>query len=121
VAATRKERIAKRKNIIDYKGYTGKIEFDDEASIFHGEVLDLSDVITFQGTCVDDLRQAFEDSVDDYLEFCEELGREPEKPYSGNFVLRVDPKLHRELTVRAKSENMSLNQWIGNKLMDALT
>ena len=58
--------------MLNYKGYTGHIEFDDEAGIFHGEVWGLRDVVTFQGRSVDELSQAFKDSVDDYLEFYEE-------------------------------------------------
>jgi predicted HicB family RNase H-like nuclease len=102
--------------IIEYKGYFGKVEFDNEADIFHGSVIDLRDVITFQGTCVEDLRQAMADSVDDYLEFCAELGREPVKPFSGKFVVRIEPELHREITIKAKAENVSLNQWVSSRL-----
>ena len=57
---------------MEYKGYTGIVEFDDEAEIFHGEVANLRAVITFQGRSVDELREAFEGSVDDYLEWCAE-------------------------------------------------
>ena len=60
--------------MLDYKGYNGKVEFDEEAGIFHGEVVDLRDVITFQGKSVDELEKAFQDSINDYLEFCEERG-----------------------------------------------
>jgi predicted HicB family RNase H-like nuclease len=69
-----------------YKGYVGMVTFDDEAGIFHGEVINTRDVITFQGTCVEELRQAFIDSIDDYLAFCAERGEEPEKPFSGHLV-----------------------------------
>jgi predicted HicB family RNase H-like nuclease len=55
------------------------VEFDDEANIFHGEVINLRDVITFQGESVQEIRQAFQDSVDDYLAFCAERQEEPEK------------------------------------------
>ena len=58
--------------MLNYKGYTGHVEFDDEAGLFHGEVWDVRDVVTFQGKSVDELERAFKDSVDDYLEFCEE-------------------------------------------------
>ncbi len=58
--------------MLQYKGYTGHVEFDDEAGLFHGEVIDLRDVVTFQGTSVEELEQAFRGSVDDYLKFCEE-------------------------------------------------
>lgn len=64
-----------------YKGYTGKFEYDPEADIFHGEVLHLSDVITFQGRSIDELKQALADSVEDYLDFCAEEGGSPRKPF----------------------------------------
>jgi len=62
--------------MMKYKGYTGHVEYDDEAKIFHGEVLGIKDVVTFQGTTVDEIEQAFKDSVDDYLAFCAERGAE---------------------------------------------
>jgi predicted HicB family RNase H-like nuclease len=69
-----------------YKGYQGHVDYDDKAKLFHGEVVGLRDVITFQGTSVDELEQAFKDSVDEYLDFCKELGRAPEKPFSGKLL-----------------------------------
>ena len=65
--------------MLKYKGYTGHVEFDDESGIFHGEVLDLRDVITFQGRSVEEIEQAFRDSIDDYLDFCQARGEEPDK------------------------------------------
>ena len=67
--------------MLSYKGYTGHVEFDNEAGIFHGEVLDLRDVVTFQGKSVDEIESAFKDSIDDYLEFCNKRGEEPDKPF----------------------------------------
>ena len=69
--------------MMQYKGYTGKVEYDDEAGIFHGEVINTRDVITFQGRSVVELREAFRDSVEDYLAFCAERDEEPEKPFPG--------------------------------------
>jgi predicted HicB family RNase H-like nuclease len=103
-----------------YKGYFAKVEFDDEADIFHGEVINLRDVITFQGQTVNALRKAFKDSVDDYLEFCAEQGEEPEKPYSGKFVVRVEPELHKKIAIIAKKNGKSLNSWVQNKLTEAI-
>lgn len=97
---------------MEYKNYIATVEFDDEAGIFHGEVINTSDVITFQGTTPDELRQALADSVEDYLAFCKERGEEPERPFSGKFVLRIDPELHRRLTIRARQEHKSLNAHI---------
>ncbi len=66
--------------MLNYKGYSGHVEFDDEARLFHGEVLDLRDVVTFQGKSVDEIEQAFRDSIDDYFKFCEEHSAETDKP-----------------------------------------
>jgi predicted HicB family RNase H-like nuclease len=102
--------------MLKYKGYHGKVEFDDEAGIFHGEVLDLRDVITFQGKSVDEIQQAFQDSVDDYLEFCKERGEVPDKPFSGRLMLRLPSDVHRKVYTQAKKENKSLNEFITEKL-----
>ncbi|WP_205703941.1 type II toxin-antitoxin system HicB family antitoxin [Candidatus Chloroploca sp. Khr17] len=104
--------------MLQYKGYTGRVELDDEAGIFHGEVLDLRDVVTFQGRSVDELVQAFRDSIDDYLDFCKERGEEPDKPFTGRLMLRLPPELHRKAYVRAQREGKSLNQWISDKLAE---
>jgi predicted HicB family RNase H-like nuclease len=95
-----------------YKGYEAIVEFDDEAEIFHGEVINLRDVITFQSDNAKELRQAFQESVDDYLEFCKERGEEPEKPFSGKLMLRINPELHKTIAIKAKKEGQSLNSWI---------
>lgn len=105
--------------MLQYKGYAGHVEFDDETGIFHGEVLDLRDVITFQGKSVDEIERAFRESVDDYLAFCEERGEEPDKAFSGRLMLRVPPDVHRKAYVRARREGKSLNQWIAEKLEKA--
>ncbi len=103
-------------NSLEYKGYIGVLEYDDAAGIFHGEVINLRDVITFQGTCVEELREAFTDSIEDYLAFCASRGEEPEKPFSGNLPLRIDPALHRKIYVQARQEGKSINRWISDAL-----
>ena len=95
-----------------YKGYVAQVEFDDEAELFHGEVINTRDVITFQGSTVKELKKAFCDSVDDYLEFCQERGEEPDRPFSGKFNLRLDPALHRDVYIEAKKQGKSLNDWV---------
>jgi predicted HicB family RNase H-like nuclease len=102
--------------MLEYKGYIGKVEFDDEAELFHGEVINLKDVITFQGRSVSELQKTFKDSVNDYLEFCAERNESPEKPLSGNFTLRVDPELHRKIYLQARMSNKSLNSWVAEIL-----
>jgi len=73
-------------------------------------VIDLRDVITFQGTPVEEIDVAFRSSIDDYLEFCEELGEDPDRPFKGRFMLRLPPELHRKAYVNAVREGKSLNQ-----------
>ncbi len=95
--------------MMEYKGYVSCVEFDSDAEIFHGEVINTRDVLTFQGTTVDELKQALADTVEDYLEFCLERGEEPDKRFSGKFVVRVDPAIHRDLYVEARARGISLN------------
>ncbi len=95
--------------MMEYKGYIGRVEFDPEAGVLHGEVVGTRDVITFEGRSVEEIEQAFHDSVDDYLDFCHERGEEPERPCSGRFVVRADPELHRRLSTIAEAEGRSLN------------
>jgi len=105
---------------MEYKGYIGKVEFDDSAKIFHGETINTKDIITFQGTSVDQLEAAFKDSIDDYLQWCAEEGEYPEKPYSGKFNLRLSPELHREVSLTAKRLDMSLNKFVEKALKDEI-
>ena len=102
--------------MMEYKGYIGSVEFDDDADILHGEVINTRDVITFQGTTVDEIRQAFHDSVEDYLAFCKQLGQEPDKPFTGRLMLRLPPDLHRRAYIAARQTGKSLNAWIADSL-----
>jgi predicted HicB family RNase H-like nuclease len=102
--------------MMEYKGYVGRVEYDDEAGIFHGEVINTRDVITFQGATVAKLKKALRDSIEDYLAFCSERGEEPEKPFSGQFVTRVSPDLHRQVNIAAALSGTSLNAWVTEQL-----
>jgi predicted HicB family RNase H-like nuclease len=106
--------------MMEYKGYVGKVEFDNEAGIFHGEVLDTRDVITFQGQSVAELKIAFQDSIDDYLASCKQRGEEPNKPFSGQFVTRISPELHRQVNLAASNSGKSLNAWVVEQLQAAV-
>jgi len=99
-----------------YKGYVGRAEYDPEAGYFHGDVLGLRDVITFQAKTVDGLDREFRKSVDVYLAFCAERGKDPDKPYSGKFVLRINPQLHRALDAIATAHGESLNSTVERML-----
>jgi len=104
-----------------YNGYEAVIEFDEEAELFHGEVINLRDVITFQGSSAVELKRAFSDSVEDYLAFCKERGEEPEKPFSGKFVVRTEPRLHKAVATAAQREGVSLNKWVATALERAVS
>ena len=106
--------------MIEYKGYIGYAEFDDETEVFQGEVINTRDVITFQGTSVKELRTEFEKSVDVYLDFCKRHGKEPDKPFSGKLVLRLTPELHRKAFIAAKRDGKSLNAWLVDQLKQAV-
>jgi predicted HicB family RNase H-like nuclease len=102
--------------MMNYKGYTAKVEFDDEAMIFHGEVIGIKDVVTFQGKSIKEIEKAFHDSVDDYLDLCKEREETPDKPFSGRFVVRVSPEIHRKVYVSAKKSGQSINAWLNKNL-----
>lgn len=105
--------------MLKYKGYTGYVEFDQQAGLLHGQVLDTRDVITFQGQSVDEVIRAFRESIDDYLEFCSERHEKPEKPFSGKFVVRLSPDLHHRAYIKAMEQGKSLNQWVVDSLEKA--
>lgn len=105
--------------MMTYKGYQARVVFDHEAALFHGEVVNLRDLVTFQGKSVAELRRALRDSVEDYLEFCRSRGEEPEKPFSGKFLVRVSPELHQRISQAARLRGESLNAWVEETLARA--
>lgn len=107
--------------LMHYKGYEAVIEFDEDAEIFHCEVINLRDVITFQGSSAAELKQALAESVEDYISFCKERGEEPEKPFSGQFVVRAEPRLHKAISTAARRDGVSLNKWVTSTLEKAVS
>lgn len=107
--------------MMEYKGYIGIVRYDSDGKVFHGEIVNTKDVITFQGTTVDSIEAEFRTSIDDYIAWCEEEGESPEKPYSGRFNLRLSPELHREAAIAAKQLGLSLNNFVEKALQDELT
>ena len=99
-----------------HAGYEALVSYDEDAELFHGEIMNLRDVITFQGRSVEELKQAFVESVADYLAFCRERGKEPEKPYSGQFMVRIDPPLHKAVATAARRQGLSLNKRVAETL-----
>lgn len=94
-----------------FKGYSARIEYDDDDGIFFGRIAGINDVIGFHADTVDDLRAAFHAAVEDYIEACARFGKEPEKAYSGKVMLRLPPELHSRIALAAELSGKSLNQW----------
>lgn len=106
-------------NTMTYKGYAARIEYDDEDAIFVGRLAGISDGVGFHADNVDELRTAFHEAVDDYVETCAKVGKEPQRAYSGQVMFRVDPDVHRRAAVAAELAGKSLNQWAAEVLEQA--
>ncbi len=106
--------------MLEHKGYSGRVVFDDEADLFHGELIGLRDVVTFQGRSTDELRLAFEESVDDYLEFCDERSESPNAPPKVQVVLPLPDTLADRLHDRATAAHMTDEAWVIRLLEDHL-
>ena len=96
--------------------YAAAVEYDAEDRIFHGRVIGLRDVITFEGATVEELEADFHGAVEDYLDLCRRRGEESDRPYSGKLDLRVPPELHRRLSEEAERVGRSLNAYLVEKL-----
>lgn len=101
-----------------YKGYSGTLVFDEDDMVFHGQLIGIDDIVSYEATTAEDLVRAFHDSVDDYLDLCAEEGRTPQKPYSGKLALRASPELHRGIAAAAAANATSINQWIVDVLAE---
>ena len=99
-----------------YKGYEAIIKYSDEDETFVGEVLNTQDILVFDGANVEEISKSFQAVVDDYLSDCEQQDKEPNKPFSGQFLMRVNPELHRALAINAKKSGKSLNGFVAEKL-----
>ncbi len=96
---------------MSYKGYQARVEYDDEDGIFTGRLAGIRDGVGFHADTVDGLREAFHEAVEDYLETCAKIGKEPQRAYSGQMMFRVNPEVHRRAAVAAELAGKSLNQW----------
>ncbi|MFA6499646.1 MAG: type II toxin-antitoxin system HicB family antitoxin [Desulfurivibrionaceae bacterium] len=100
------------KNTMEYKGYTGSVEYSDEDGIFFGKVQFIRALISYEGSNAEELRKDFHDGVDDYLAMCEEKNITPEQPFKGSFNVRVGRDLHRQIALEAARRGVSLNSLI---------
>ena len=103
-----------------YKGYEAIVEYDEQDRLFVGRVINTLDVIAFDGKSVEELEDSFRNTVDEYLEDCQKRGKTPNKPFSGKFNLRISPDLHRQASLLAEKEGISLNTLVEKALHNIL-
>lgn len=106
-------------NYLKHKEYFGSVEYSAEDSILFGQIIGINDLVSYEGTSIDELKSAFCESVEDYLDTCKELGKEPNKFFKGVFNVRTSRERHRELATIADKKKMKLNQLV-NKAFDYL-
>ena len=107
-------------DILEYKGYYASVQFSSENEVFYGKIMGIDDLVNFEGASVKELKKAFHEAVEDYLETCEELGKEPNKTYKGTFNVRISTDLHKAAAVYASTQNISLNDFVKTAIDYAL-
>ena len=107
-------------NTMEYKNYVGSVEFSEADGVFFGKVLGIRSLISYEGTNAAELVGDFHNAVDDYLNFCEEEGIEPEKAYKGSFNVRISPELHKKAVICAAAKQITLNKFVENSLKEAV-
>lgn len=103
-------------NAMTHEGYTARVDYDADDHIFAGRLVGIDDIVTFHGATVEELEAAFHEAVDHYLEASARIGCKPQKPYSGNLMLRVPPDIHARVAIAAELAGKSINQWAAETL-----
>ena len=106
------------KNILEYKGYFTKIEFDAESFTLRGRIEGITDFVDFECNSTSEIEKEFHDAVDSYLEFCKEVGKEPDKVYKGTFNVRISPQLHKQLAEKALMKGDTLNASVEKAILN---
>jgi len=107
-------------DIIQYKDYYASVHFSAADDVFHGKILGVNDLISFEGTSVPELKAGFKEAIDDYLQTCLQMGKAPDKTYKGTFNVRVSPELHQQASLFAAVNNITLNEFVKTALAYAL-
>ena len=107
-------------NVLEYKGYSARVELEPEDECFVGKLAGINDVVGFHGETIAELKAAFHEAVDDYVETCGKAGRIPERPYSGKVMFRISPEVHARAALAAELKGVSLNQWAEEVLAKAV-
>ena len=105
---------------MECKGYHAKIEYDQEDRIFVGHVLGINDSISFHGYSVDELACEFENAIDNYINYCNQLGKAPEREFKGSFNVRIRPEQHKKIALYAADEGITINQFVSTAIDDKI-
>lgn len=103
-------------SMLEYKGYHASIEFDAEDNLFVGEVFGITDSLNFHGESVSELKEMFKQCIDNYLELCQKIGKQPDKEFKGTFNVRITPELHKRAALEAAKQKITLNQYVSNAI-----
>jgi len=107
-------------NLMEYRGYHGKVEYSGEEKLFVGRVIDIDGTITFTGESVDELEKAMHNAVDGYVEWCQQIGKQPAREYKGSFNVRISSELHRDAAISAAESGITLNQFVADAIREKL-
>lgn len=107
-------------NALTYNGYTASLSYNSDDEVFFGKVIGVNDLIVFEGTSVTELKNGFQEAIDDYLETCEAIGKSPDKTYKGSFNVRVPAGLHKKVATFASQHDVSLNDFVKSVLVYAM-
>ena len=99
-------------NVLRYQDFVGTVQYNANDKVFHGKLAFITDLVTFEGSSVTELEDAFIEAVDDYVELCEQVGKKPEKSFAGSFNIRMKPELHRQAAIVSMEKGLSLNQLV---------
>lgn len=106
--------------VLQYNGYYGSVDFSIDDGVLYGKILFINDLVTYEAETLPGLITAFHEEVDDYIDFCRQVGKEPEKSFKGTFNVRIDPDLHRRAAIKATLQGINLNQFVTNAIMHEL-
>lgn len=96
-------------NLLSYKNYNGTVEYSKEDHCLYGKVVGIKSLLSYEGSSVRELEEAFQNTIDEYIKDCEERNIAPEQPYKGSFNVRINPELHRMVAIYAMENGKSLN------------
>jgi predicted HicB family RNase H-like nuclease len=107
-------------NTLNYENFTGTFNYIEEDDVLYGKIAGINDLVTYEGTSIREIKKAFKEAVEDYIELCRKAGKNPYKSFKGVFNVRVSPELHRKAALKAIKLNIHLNQFVQKALEKAV-